>query len=242
MRKMATVAKVETAAARPSFWNGALAVLRKDLRAEWRTREVTNTSLLFALIVLVVFSFSFDPTSEQTRVISGGLLWIAIVFAGMLSLNRGFARELPNDALTGLLAAPLSPAAIYLGKVIGNALFMFLMELLVLPLFAVWYNVPVARHAAPLAAVLLLGTWGFAVLGTLLSAMTITARTRELMLPVLLFPLLVPLLIAAVEATTAVLAGQPWRNYQLWMKTMAGFDVIFTVASLLLVEYVLQEP
>ena len=111
-----------------------------------------------------------------------------------------------------------------------------------LPLFTVFYNVSVLEHAAPLAAILLLGTWGFAVLGTLLAAMTITIRTREMMLPVLLFPLLTPLLLAVVQATTAVLAAQPWLAYQLWMKLMLGFDIIFTVAALLLVEYVLAEP
>ncbi len=216
-------------------------MLGKDARAERRTKEVLNTSLLFALIVLVIFSFSFEPTAEETRRISGGLLWVAITFAGVLALNRSFARELPNDALQGLLAAPISPAAVYLGKALANALFMFLIELLVLPLFALFYNVALLRHAIPLAAILALGTWGFAVLGTLLAAMTVTVRTRELMLPVLLFPLLTPLLIAMVEATTAALAAQPWRTYQLWMKMMAGFDIVFTVASLLLVEYVLVE-
>jgi heme exporter protein B len=226
--------------AAPAFWKASLAILGKDARAERRTKEVLNTSLLFALIVLVVFSFAFEPTSEEARRISGGLLWVAITFAGVLALNRSFARELPNDALMGLLAAPVSPAAIYLGKVLANAAFMFLIELLVLPLFAVFYNVALLEHAAPLAAILILGTWGFAVLGTILAAMTVTVRTRELMLPVLLFPLLAPLLIAMVEATTAVLAGEPWRSYQLWMKTMVAFDVIFTVASLLLVEYVLE--
>ncbi len=231
----------QSAVRNPQFLQASLALLGKDARAERRTKEVLNTSLLFALIVLVTFSFSFDPTAEETRRISGGLLWVAITFAGVLALNRSFARELPNDALLGLLAAPVSPAALYLGKVLANTCFMLLMELLVLPLFAVFYDVALVRHAAPLAAILLLGTWGFAVLGTMLSAMTVTIRTRELMLPVLLFPLLTPLLIAMVESTTAVLAGQPWRTYQLWMKTMAGFDVIFTVASLLLVEYVLVE-
>ena len=224
-----------------AFWRTSLAVLGKDARAERRTKEVLNTSLLFALIVLVTFSISFEPTAEETKQFSGGLLWVAITFAGILALNRSFARELPNDALLGLLAAPISPAALYLGKVLGNVGFLFLTELLVLPLFAIFYNVSMLEHAAPLAAILLLGTWGFAVLGTLLAGMTITVRTRELMLPVLLFPLLVPLLIAMVEATTAVLQSQPWRAYQLWMKLMVGFDIIFTVASLLLVEYVLAE-
>ena len=231
----------QSAIRNPPSWEISLAILAKDARAERRTKEVLNTSLLFALIVLVTFSFSFEPTAEETRRISGGLLWVAITFAGILALNRSFARELPNDALLGLLAAPVSPAALYLGKVLSNVCFLFLMELLVLPLFAVFYNVSVLRHAAPLAAILLLGTWGFAVLGTMLAAMTVTIRTRELMLPVLLFPLLTPLLLAMVQATTAVLAAQPWRTYQLWMKTMAGFDIIFTVASLLLVEYVLVE-
>ncbi len=224
-----------------TFTAAALAVLAKDLRAEFRTREVINTSLLFSLIVLVIFSFSFEPTSEQTREIAGGLLWIAITFAGVLALNRSFARELPNDALLGILVSPVSPAALYFGKVLANLVFMFLIEAVVLPLFAVFYNVSLLQHAPTLALILLLGTWGFVILGTLLAAMTITVRTRELMLPVLLFPLMAPLLIALVEATTMVLAGQPWRGYQLWIKLMAGFDVIFTAASLLLVEYVLVE-
>lgn len=216
--------------------------MAKDARAERRTKEVLNNSLLFALIVLVIFSFAFEPTADETRQMSGGLLWVAVTFAGILALNRSFGRELPNDALLGLLAAPVSPAALFAGKAVANALFMVFIELLVLPLFAVFYNVGLAAHVLPLAAILLLGTWGFAVLGTMLSAMTVTVRTRELMLPVLLFPLLAPLLIAMVQATTAVLASQPWRTYQLWMKLMAGFDVVFTIASLLLVEYILAEP
>jgi len=224
-----------------TFAAASLAVLAKDLRAEFRTREVVNTSLLFSLIVLVIFSFAFEPTSDQTREIAGGLLWIAITFAGVLALNRSFARELPNDALQGILASPISPAALYFGKVLANLVFMFLIEAVVLPLFAVFYNVSLLRHAAMLALIVLLGTWGFVILGTLLAAMTITVRTRELMLPVLLFPLMAPLLIAVVEATTMLLAGQPWRGYQLWIKLMLGFDVIFTAASLLLVEYVLVE-
>ncbi len=175
-------------------------------------------------------------------IINAIALWVAVTFAGILALNRSFGRELPNDALLGLLAAPVSPAALFAGKAVANALFMVFIELLVLPLFAVFYNIGLAGHALPLAAILLLGTWGFAVLGTMLSAMTVTVRTRELMLPVLLFPLLAPLLIAMVQATTAVLASQPWRTYQLWMKLMAGFDVVFTIASLLLVEYILSEP
>ncbi len=218
-----------------------MALAAKDARAERRTKEVLNTSLLFALIVLVIFSFAFDPTSDVTRQIGGGLLWVAITFAGMLALNRSFGRELPNDALLGLVAAPISAAALFAGKALASAVFMLLIELLVLPLFAVFYNVEIARYAAQLALILLLGTWGFAVLGTVLSAMTITIRTRELMLPVLLFPLLAPLIIAVVEATTAVLAGQPWGSYQLWIKLMSGFDVVFTVASLLLVEHVLNQ-
>ena len=222
------------------LFRAALAVLGKDLAAERRTREVINTSLPFAMIVPVIFAFAFEPTMEETRQFAGGLLWVVITFAGVLALNRSFARDLPNDALLGLLAAPVSPAAVYLGKTMATALFMVVIELMLLPLFALFYNLPLLSHAGKLAMLLALGTWGFAVLGTLLAAMTVTVRTRDLLLPILLFPLLTPLLIAAMEATTAVLGGQPWRAWQLWVKALAGFDLIFTVASVLLVEYVLE--
>jgi heme exporter protein B len=225
-----------------SFWGAAGAILRKDLRAELRTKQVFNSAAVFALLVIVVFSIAFTPTSEEARALSGGLLWVALAFAAMLALSRTFAREVPNDAMLGLQMAPISPAAIYVGKLAGNVLFLGLLQVLVLPLFGVLYNVGMWEHAAELALICFLGTWGLAAVGTTFAAIATTVRLRELMLPVLLFPIEIPLLLSLVEATTVVLGGSTdIIDAAMWMRMCFGFDVIFTILSLYLFPALLEE-
>ena len=224
------------------FWSAAGAILRKDLKAEFRTKEVFNSSAVFALLVIVIFSMAFEPTSAEARALSGGLLWVAFTFSGMLALSRTFAREVPNDCLLGLQMAPISPASIYVGKLASNLLFLGLLELLLLPLFALFYNVRLLDHAPLLVLIILLGSWGLAAVGTTFAAIATTVRLRELMLPVLLFPIEIPLILSLVEATTAVLQGtNPIVETGIWLRICLGFDVIFTILSLYLFAHILED-
>ena len=220
------------------FFRQAGVIAAKDLRAELRTKEAINSSLAFALVILLMFSFAFDPLADTTREIAGGLLWIVFAFAGTLVLNRSFARELPNDCLDGLIAAPLSGAALFLGKACASFLLVLGVQLVSLPVFGVFYNVPWTRQFPEL--LLVLGTWGLTVVGTISSALTVNIRLRELMLPMLTYPILFPALLGAMQLTAVLMAGNPIGPGETgWLKMMVGFDVIYTAVSLALVETVL---
>src|SRR5215475_8809938 len=184
-------------------------IFAKDLRAELRTKEAINASLSFALVMLVLFSFAFDPSEETTREISGGLLWIVFAFAGTLLLNRSFARELGNDCLDALISAPIPGAVLFLGKALANFILVLAVELIALPLFGVFYNVRWTSQLSQLLGVILLATWGMTITGTIFSALTVNIRLREVMLPILNFPILVPALLGAMQLTSALVAGQP---------------------------------
>jgi heme exporter protein B len=215
-------------------------VARKDLRSELRTKEAINASLSFALVILLLFSFAFDPTAETTREIAGGLLWLVFAFAGALVLNRSFARELENDCLDALIASPVASAALFLGKALANYVLLLAIELISMPVFGVFYNVRWYEHPRDLAIVFLLATWGIAVVGTLFSALTVNLRLRELMLPMLVYPMLIPCLMAAMQLTTPLIAGQPITgDLYAWLRMLIGFDVIFTALALSLIDTVL---
>jgi heme exporter protein B len=222
------------------FIRQCLTIAGKDLRAEMRTKEALNASLAFALVILLIFSFAFDPTSEQTREISGGLLWIVFAFAGALILNRSFARELQNDCLDALIASPVPGSALFLGKVFANVALLLAVELICLPVFGIFYNVRWTVQFWWLMLVILLGTWGLTVIGTMFSALTVNLRLRELMLPMLVYPIMIPGLLAAIQLTTPLMAGQPIAGDLItWLKLLVAFDIIFTALALTLVETVL---
>jgi heme exporter protein B len=215
-------------------------VMAKDLRAELRTKEAINASLSFALVVLLLFSFAFDPSEETTREISGGLLWIVFAFAGTLLLNRSFARELQNDCLDALIAAPIPASALFLGKALANFALVLAVELIALPLFGVFYNVRWTTQFWQLMLVVCLATWGMTVTGTIFSALTVNIRLREVMLPILNFPILIPALLGAMQLTSALIAGRPIdANTSSWLKMLIGFDIMYTAVSLALAETVL---
>lgn len=223
-----------------SFLRLALAIAAKDLRSELRSKETVNASLSFALVILLMFSFAFDPGSEQVREIAGGLLWLVFAFAGTLILNRSFARELVNDCLDALIASPASGAQIFFGKCLANYVLLVIVECVCLPIFAVFYNVRLPKSLALLFLVMLLGTWGITVIGTLFSAMTVNLRLRELMLPTLIYPILIPALMGAIELSRILIAGEAvGPDNQLWFRLLVAFDVIFTMLALALVETVL---
>ncbi|MFB3825201.1 MAG: heme exporter protein CcmB [Bryobacteraceae bacterium] len=243
MPAIVTETKVRRAPARSgagAWMRRVLVVAAKDLRAEMRTKEAINGALAFALVILLLFSFAFDPSEEQTRAISGGLLWIVFAFAGTLILNRSFARELPNDCLDALIAAPLSGAALFLGKALANFVMLLAVELVSLPVFGIFYNVRWTAQFWPLMLVLVLGTWGLTVIGTVFSALTVNIRLREVMLPLLVYPILIPALMAAMQLSTQLIAGQPVTpDVAVWLRMLVGFDAVFTTLSLILMETVL---
>jgi len=218
----------------------AAIILRKEIRAEMRTRELLQTTVTFVIIVVVLFSFSFQPSAAETRQFGPGLLWIALLFAGSLMLNPSFAKEQSNDTIYGLRMAPVSPFSIYLGKMLANLLFLALTEVVLLPVFAVLYNVSLWPVLGRLIIVLALGTFGMAVTGTVFSAVATQARMREVLLPLLLLPVLVPLLIASVEATAELFSDAPTLD-RTWLAVLIAFDIVFFVAAWLLSDYLLEE-
>lgn len=222
------------------FARQTLTIAMKDLRSEFRTKEALNASLSFALVILILFSFAFDPTAETTREIAGGLLWLVFAFAGALLLNRSFARELPNDCLDALVGSPVPGAALFLGKALANFVLLIGVEVFCLPVFGVFYNVEWYRQPLWLAAVLVLATWGISVVGTVFSALTVNLRLRELMLPMLVYPVLIPCLMAAMQLSTEIIAGRPITGDSLaWLRLIAGFDIIFTALAIVLIDTVL---
>jgi heme exporter protein B len=212
----------------------------KDLRSELRSKEGINASLAFAMVVLLLLSFAFDPTSEQVREFSGGLLWLVFAFAGTLILNRSFARELGNDCLDALLSAPLPASALFLGKCFANWVLLCALEIACLPVFGVFYNVNWTLELPGLLLVIALATWGLTVIGTVFSALTVNLRLRELMLPILVYPMLIPALLGAITLTTDLLAGNPLTiDNRIWLELLIGFDIIYTALSAGLIETVL---
>ena len=222
------------------FFRQAWTVAAKDLRTELRNKEVINAALAFSVVVLLLFSFSFDPVSNpDVRDMAGGLLWIIYLFAGILILNRSFAREATNDCMEALIASPLSGGAVFTGKAVANAVLLVAVELISLPLFSVFYGARWGDGLPALVLVLVLGTWGFTAVGTLFSAITANNRLRELMLPLLVFPICLPAMMACVQLTTLLLLGEPFGDSLAWLRLLIGFDVIFTLLGAVLLEVVL---
>lgn len=219
----------------------ALAVAWKDLTAEWRTRATFNAVVALAVVMLLLFGFALGPETEALQRAAAGIIWLTILFSGVLSFNRSYQIELENGALEALLLYPGSRKAIFLGKLLANLVFVILVEALLVPLAAILYDLPLVRVLPGLTLVILLGTFGFVVLGTLYAAMASRVRAREVLLPLLLFPMLVPVLVAAVAATAAVLVGDPMGDAGSWIRLLVVFDLIFGIASFFAFEYVIEE-
>jgi heme exporter protein B len=214
-------------------------ILWKDLLAELRTREMLSSMLVFALLVTVVFSFTFDRKPAEMKELAPGLLWVAFTFAGILGLNRSFALEKDRNSLQGLMLAPLDRSGIYVAKMLGNLIFLSIVEAIVVPLFWVLHNM--SGFPWPLALIIPLGTLGFVAAGTLFSAMTVGTRAREVLLPILLLPVSVPLIVAAAKATGIVLTQDSVAAAGGWIRLLVACDVVFFVLALLTFEYVLEE-
>lgn len=222
----------------PPFWKVTLVVLWKDLLTEWRSRELLASMFVFALLTLFLFNFALELEATLRATLTAGVLWVTLTFAGALGLNRSLALE-EDGGLDGLLLTPIPRAALYAGKMLSNLAFLLLMAILLLPLYCWLYNTPLPRFS--LLAILLLGAFGYTAVGTLLAAMAVRARWREALLPILLFPLALPLLIAAVRASSAALAGAFWRELVPWLTLLITYDLLFALAASLAFEYIIEE-
>jgi heme exporter protein B len=234
-------ARIEARAGLSLFLRQVLTIAGKDLRSELRTKEALNASVAFSIVILVLFSFAIDPGAEQFLDFSGGLLWMVFMFAGALVLNRSFAREIPNDCLDALLAAPLPISALFTGKALANFALLFVVELVALPVFGLFYDIRWLPVFWPLTLVMALGTWGLTVIGTVFSALTVNLRLREMMLPTLVYPLMIPALVAAMTLTTDLLSGIPIAgNNLIWIRVLVAFDFIFTAVAATMIDSVLM--
>jgi len=224
-------------------------IAKKDLKQEFRTKQMLNSMVIFALLVIVIFSFAFgnessifikDINKKVVDLLAPGMLWIAFTFAGMLGLSRSFAGEKEEGCLEGLKLCPVDRAEIYNGKVISNAILMFLMEITTIPIFVVLFNYNL-KNIPGLALVIILGTFGFIFVGTLLSALTVNTRTREILLPVILFPVLIPVILSAVTATGTLLSTGDISEISGELQILAIYDIIFFVVAQLVFEYTIED-
>jgi heme exporter protein B len=239
-------AEVSTAAGRAGWTAGARHYLRavgavvwKDLAAEFRSKELVSAMIVFALLMILIFNFALELDRATRENVTAGVLWVTTIFTGTLGLNRSLAVEKDRGSLDGLLLAPVDRSALYFGKALGNLIFILLVEIVLLPVFGILFNMPTLRPL--LLGVVVLGTVGYAAVGTLLASLAVYSRSRDVMLPILLFPVAVPLLIAAVRASTAILSGWEWAEIGPWINLLIGYDVLFVAAAFMLFEYVVEE-
>lgn len=221
------------------FLKAVSAVVWKDLQAEFRSRELFTAMLVFSLLIILIFNFALDLDIQTRRSVTAGVLWATFTFAGTLGLNRSMAIEKDRGCLDGLLLAPVDRSAIYFGKVISNLAFMLIVEVIVLPIYSILYDTNLLQPG--LLAVILLGSIGYVAVGTLLSAMSVQTRTRDILLPILLFPVVIPVVIAAVQASNGILTGAEPGEITPWINLLAAYDVIFLAVAFMLFDYVVEE-
>lgn len=217
------------------------AILWKDLTAERRTKANFNAVVFLAALILLLFGFALGPDQDALRNVAGGVLWLTVLFSGVLSFNRSYEQELENGALEMLLLYPGDRRSIFLGKLLANLAFVLLVELVLIPAAAILYDIPIWDVILPLSLVLFLGTVGFVTLGTFYAAMAARLRAREVLLPLLLFPMLVPLLVSAVQATGAILNGDLMDLSDDWISVLVVYDVVFFIGALFAFEHVIED-
>ena len=225
---------------RSSFLQAVFAIVRKDLTAEFRSRELLSAMLVFSLLVILIFNYALELELGVREKVAAGVLWTTFAFAGTLGLNRSMATEKDRGCLDGLLLAPVDRSAIFFGKAISNLVFMLIVEVIVLPLYALLYNE--GRVFLPgFLAVVLLGSVGYIAVGTLLSAMSVQTRTRDVLLPILLFPVAIPVLLSAVKASTGFLNGAEMAEIMAPLNLLIVYDIIFTAVAFMVFDAVVEE-
>ncbi|MHA2067309.1 MAG: heme exporter protein CcmB [Candidatus Thorarchaeota archaeon] len=222
-----------------SFWCKVIVITWKDALLEMRTREIIFSVLVFALLVIVIFNFAFGASQELMVLVAPGILWVTFAFAGILSLNRSFISEKEEGCLEGLMVSPISREVIYIGKMLGSLLFMLIIEVITLTVFAFLFNLPV--FSFQLFVITILATIGFVAVGTMFSALAINTKAREMVLPILFLPIVVPIVIGAVKASGLALLGESWSELSSWLLIIGAFDVVFLVVSFLIFSYVIEE-
>lgn len=223
----------------PGYIRTVGAIIWKDLSAEFHSRELISAMLVFALLILLVFNFAFDLDIQTRQSAVAGVLWVTFIFTGTIGLNRSMAGEKDRGCLDGLLLAPVDRSAIYFGKMIGTLIFMLIVEIIVIPVFSVLYNFNLMDLR--LGWVIFLGSLGFSTVGTLLSTMAVQTRTREILLPILLFPVIIPVLTAAVKATLGIFQGMAVADLTVWINMLGAYDVIFLAVGWLAFDFIVQE-
>ncbi len=224
---------------KPSFFQAMGAVVWKDLTAEIRSREIFSAMLVFALLVVLIFNFALELEAGTRATVAAGVLWVTFTFAGTIGLNRSMASEKDRGCLDGLLLAPVDRSAIYFGKMVGNLIFMLIVEAVVIPVFSLLYNINLINPG--LIAVTLLGSIGYIAVGTLLSAMAVEARTRDILLPILLFPVVIPVVVAAVKASTGFIQRIPLDEITPWLNLLVVYDIIFLTVAWMIFDKVVEE-
>lgn len=215
------------------------AVIWKDLAAEWRSREILSAMLVFSLLVILIFNFALELDPATRSEVTAGVLWVTLTFAGTLGLNRSMAVEKDRGCLDGLLLAPVDRTAIYFGKALSNWVFMLLVALIVLPVYSALYNTNLFQPG--LILVILLGSEGYVAVGTLLASMAVQTRTRDIMLPILLFPVIIPVILSAVKASSGYLLGLAMTEINPWLTLLVASDVIFTAVAFMVFDFVVEE-
>ena len=221
------------------YLNQIAAIVWKDFVTELKTRELLSAMFIFALLVILIFIFSINLSIVKASEVGPGILWVAFLFAGTIGLNRSFMLEKENGCLMGLMLVPADRTTIYFGKLISNLIFLSIMELFILPLFMIFFNIDLLSHLGPLLVVVFLGTLGFCALGTLLSSLSANLKTREIMLPILLYPLLIPIIIGAVRMTGQILDGKELADMMKWIGLTASFDIIYIGVSIMTIDHIL---
>lgn len=216
-------------------------IAAKDLRIEFRSKEKVYSMFIFSLLVMVIFNFAFEPGASYINDVAPGVLWVAFTFAASLGLSRSFMLEKEEDCMQGLMLSPLDRSGIYLGKFLGNFFFTIAMEVISLPFFAVFFNLSLVSSIPSLMIIIFLATFGFIAVGTLFSALSVGIRGGEMILPLLLFPMQVPVIISAVKATGMIMAGMEIGEYANWLKILVAFDIIFFIAPFVIFEYLIEE-
>lgn len=215
------------------------AVIWKDLASEWRSREMVSAMLVFALLVIFIFNFALELNPQVRASLTSGILWVTLTFAGTLGLNRSMAVEKDRGCLDGLLLAPVDRTAIFFGKAIGNFFFMLVVAAIIVPIYSILYNVNLFNPG--LIATIILGAWGYVAVGTLLASMAVQARTRDVLLPILLFPVAIPLLVAAVKTSSGFLDGSPITDFVSYLNILIVYDVVFTAVAFMVFDSVVEE-
>lgn len=223
------------------YLSQVMTIIWKDFITEIKTRELFSSMFIFALLVVIIFIFSINLSLIQASEVGPGVLWVAFLFAGTIGLNRSFMLEKENDCLQGLLLAPMDRTALYFGKLVSNLVFLLIMEVFTLPLFMVFFNIDLLPHLLPLLYVIFVGTLGFCAVGTLLSSLSANLKTRDIMLPILLYPLIIPIIIGSVRMTGQVLAGEPLSSMMNWVSLTLCFDIIYIAISIMVIDFVLEE-